>query len=254
MAEYTGFFTFIRREIERMLRVVIQTLVTPWLSALLYIFVFGFVVGQRIDTIAGVSYIDFVLPGIVMMNVLTAAFAHTSSSLFPAIYFKSIQEILVTPLSHLEMMAAYMAGGMIRGIIAGLLVFATAVLFSAANVAHFWLLLFYMVFVSAIFSLLGIIVGMWAKGFEQVNIFPTFVITPLIFLGGVFYSLELLPEKLQIIAQWNPFFYFVDGIRYAMIGIREGSAMVGYVLIVALALILGTIVWNIFRTGWRLRG
>ena len=237
-----------------MFRVIIQTLVTPWLSALLYIFVFGYVVGQRIDTIAGVSYINFVLPGIVMMNVLTSSFAHTSSAIFPARYFKNIQEVLVSPLSYFEMMVAYMTGGMLRGIIAGLLVFVTAAFFSAASIANFWLLLFYITFVSAIFSLFGIIVGLWANGFEQINIIPTFVITPLIFLGGVFFSLELLPYKLQILAQWNPFFYFVDGMRFAMIGIREGSATVGFVLIISLAVFLGIVVWNLFRTGWHLRG
>ena len=203
---WIGLYTFIRREWERMFRVVIQTLVTPWISATLYILVFGFIVGTRIESIAGVKYIDFVLPGILMMNVLASAFSHSSSSVYMARFMKTIEEILVAPLSHLEMIIGYILGAIVRGIIVGLGIFMIAVLFGAANVEHPFLILFYIISISGIFGFLGMLVGLWAKNFEQLNVLNAFVITPFIFLGGVFYPIQMLPAKAQLIAQWNPFF------------------------------------------------
>jgi len=250
---WVGLYTFIRRESARTFRVVIQTLVSPWISATLYILVFGFIVGTRIQSIAGVSYIDFVLPGILMMNVLASAFAHSSSSVYFARFLRTIEEILVAPFSHLEMIVGYILGAILRGIIVGIGIFVIAVLFGAANIEHPLLILFYIVSISGVFGFLGMLVGLWAKGFEQLNVLNTFVITPFIFLGGVFYSIAMLPAKAQAIALWNPFFYFVDGIRYAMIGVREGSAAVGYALIFTLLIGLGGLTWYLFSRGWRLR-
>lgn len=250
---WIGLYTFIRREINRMMRVATQTIVGPWISAVLYIVVFGLVVGPRIDLIAGVRYIEFVMPGILMMQVLTSAFAHSSSSVFMARFARSIEEILVAPLSHLEMMLGFLLGSIARGIIVGVGIFIVAILFGAAEIVHPFLFLFYIIVISGIFGLLGMLVGLWAKGFEQLNLLNTFIITPLIFLGGVFYSIHMLPENVQTIALLNPFFYFVDGIRFAMIGIREGSAVVGTILIVGLLIALGSLVWYLFTKGWRLR-
>lgn len=250
---WTGLYTMVVRDIVRIFRVATQTLVTPWISALLYIFIFGFVIGRSIDLIAGVTYIQFVLPGIVMMNVLASAFAHTSSSLYFKRFIRDIEEILVAPFSHMEMIVGFVLGGIFRGLVVGMGIFVIALFFGGANVANIGLLIFYIVSVSIIFALLGMIVALWADGFEQLNILTTFVITPLSFLGGVFYSIEMLPEKVQAIALWNPFFYFVDGIRYAMIGIREGSAEVGYMVIFGLIIGLGGLTWYLFKIGWRLR-
>jgi ABC-2 type transport system permease protein len=250
---WIGLYILLKRDIVRIFRVATQTLVTPWISALLYIFIFGYVIGQSIDLIAGVTYIEFVLPGIVMMNVLASAFAHTSSSLYFKRFIHDIEEILVAPFSHLEMIIGFVLGGIFRGLVIGLGIFIIALFFGGASVSNLPLLIFYIISVSIIFALLGMIVALWADGFEQLNILTTFVITPLSFLGGVFYSIEMLPEKVQGIALANPFFYFVDGIRFAMIGIREGSAGVGYAVIFGLILLLGSITWYLFKVGWRLR-
>ena len=250
---YIGVQTFIVREAQRMIRVPVQTLVTPWISALLYIFIFGLVVGPRIDLIAGVQYIDFVLPGILMMNIMTSAFSQSSSSLFIHRIFRGIEEILVTPLSHLEMITGYVIGGIIRGLIVGLGIFVIAVFFSAANVEHFTPFLFYLISMSIIFSLVGILVGLWAKHFEHLSVLAVFVITPLSFLGGVFNSVTMLPEKLQIVMFFNPFFYFIDGIRYSMIGISESNLTLGVVLVFVSIISLGFFVEYLFRIGWRLR-
>ncbi len=253
MFNWIGLYTLIRREIERTFRVAIQTLITPWISAILYIFIFGFVVGQRISTIAGVSYIDFVLPGVLMMSVISSAFAHSSSSVYFARFLKSIEEILVAPLSHFEMIIGFATGAILRAIVVGVGIFVIAIFFGAANMEHVGAFLFYLFFVSAIFAFLGMLVGLWANGFEQLNVLNTFVIMPFSFLGGVFYSVTMLPQKLQFIAYFNPFFYFVDGIRYGMLGIRESHYVAGYALIISLVLALGFLVGYLFKIGWRLR-
>lgn len=253
MANLIGLGTLIRREVERFIRVGGQTLVTPWISALLYIFMFGSVVGARIDSIAGVSYIDFVLPGVLMMNVIGAAFGQSSSSIYFARFARHIEEILVAPLSYLEMVVGYLIGVVIRSWVVGLGIYVIAVAFSAANLAHIGLFIFYLTAVAIIFGLLGIIVGLWAKGFEQLGILGTFVITPLSFVGGVYNSLDMLPESLRGIAQWNPFFYFIDGMRYAMIGVRETDPLIGYAVIVGSILILGFVTERLFRRGYGLR-
>jgi ABC-2 type transport system permease protein len=253
MVNWIGLYTFIRREVDRMFRVATQTLITPLISALLYIFIFGHVVGRKIDTIAGVEYIDFVLPGILMMNVISSAFAHCSSSLHFQRFIRHIEEILVSPFSHIEMVVGFVVGGVIRAVIVGLGVFVIAVFFGAASIEHFYLFVFYMVLIATIFSLLGILVGLWARSFEQLSVLNTFVIMPFTFLGGVFYSINMLPEKLKTLSLFNPFFYFIDGIRYSMIGVRESNHTIGIAVILFLAISLWLLVLTLFKRGWRLR-
>lgn len=253
MMNIIGLRTFIEREIQRSFRVYIQTLLSPWINALLYILIFGVVVGSRIDLIAGVTYIDFVLPGILMLNLIGSSFAQTSSSLYFQRFAKHIEEILVAPLSHFEMITGYVIGGVARGVIVGVGVYVIALIFSAATITHLGLFLLYTIAVAIIFSLLGLLVALWAQNFEQLSVLNVFIITPLTFLGGVFNSITMLPERVQIFVKFNPFFYFVDGLRYAMVGIREGSAIIGWFVIIGLILVFGGLVWRLFSIGWRLR-
>ncbi len=250
---WIGLQTFVQREIQRFFRVGIQTLITPWISAALYIFIFGFVVGSRIPDIAGVRYIDFVLPGLVMMNIIASAFSQTSSSLYFQRFTRHIEELLVAPFSYGEMVIGYMVGGVVRGVIVGLGVYAMAIIFGSSTIAHLWLFIAYSIAVSIIFSFLGLLVGLWSEHFEHLAILNTFVITPLSFLGGIFNSIHMLPEKLQPIVRLNPFFYFVDGMRYAMIGVREASPLTGGALVIGLIFGLGFWVWYLFKTGYKLR-
>ena len=162
--------------------------------------------------------------------------------------------MLVAPLSHLEMILGFVISAVIRSVIIAVGIFFIALFFTnETSIAHFGLFVFYTMAVSAIFALLGLLVGLWSNGFEQLNILTTFVITPFTFLGGVFYSIEMLPEKLQLIAVWNPFFYFVDGIRYSMIGISEANTAIGLTLIIGLVLGLTGLVTYLFKIGWRIR-
>lgn len=250
---WIGLYTFIKRDSLRFTRVPIQTLVAPWISAILYIFIFGSVVGKKIDLIAGVEYIDFVLPGILMMNIMMAAFSQTSSSLYFQRFARHIEEILVAPLSHLEMVVGYVISGIVRGLVVGLGIYFIAILFSAATVSNIGLFLFYVVSVSIIFSLIGIIVGLWAEQFEHLQILNVFVIMPLSFLGGVFNSITMLPEAAQTIVRFNPLFYLIDGIRYSMIGISESNVLIGYLLVIGSILILTGIVLYLFHISWKLR-
>jgi len=243
----------IRREVMRTFRVVVQTLMAPVISATLYIFIFGVVIGGTIDTIVGKPYITFVFPGILMLSVINAAFSSSSSSFYFARFTRSVEELLVAPLSYLEIIIGYMLGAITRSIIVAVLIVIVGVLFGAVTLEHPLLFLFYIMAVSGIFSLLGLLVGLWAKNFEQLSVLNTFLITPLTYLGGIFYSVTMLPSTAAFITHINPFFYFVDGIRYSMIGVSESNMVVGITVITGLILVLGGLVFYLFKIGWRIR-
>jgi ABC-2 type transport system permease protein len=248
-----GIQTLIIQEFQRFTRIWVQSLVSPWMSALLYIFIFGSVVGSRIDLIAGVQYIDFVLPGIVMMNLITSSYMQSSFSIYFKRFQRQIEEILVAPFSNIEILIAFVLGGVVRGLIVGFGVYIIALLFTTASMNHFFLFMVYSIGVTLIFSLVGILIGLWAENFEQLNVLSTFVIMPLTFLGGVFNSITMLPPAFQTFVKLNPFFYFVDSLRYAMIGIREGSALGGNLLMIGLIVGLGGLTWHLFQKGWKIR-
>lgn len=250
---YIGLYTLIKQEIERFMRVTVQTLITPWISAVLYIFVFGSILGSRIDTIEGVRYINFVLPGVLMMNVLSGAFAQSSSSLYFQRFTKNIEERLVAPLSYAEMVIGYLVGAVSRAVVIGIGIMLIGIAFNASSMYNLPLFLFYVVGVSIIFGLLGLLVGLWSNNFEQLTILNTFVIMPLSFIGGMFNSISMLPSSLQLVAYFNPFLYFNDGIRYSMTGYHETNIMAGMIMIVILAIFLFALVWRLFSTGWKLR-
>jgi ABC-2 type transport system permease protein len=236
-----------------MLRVPGQTILSPLISASLYIFIFGFVIGSRIDTVAGVSYISFVFPGILMLNIIGASYAQSSSSVYFARFIRSIEEILVSPLSYLEIVTGYVVGGVVRSLVVAFLILIVGMFFGAVTLSNIFTFVFYVVAVSIIFSLLGILVGLWAKGFEQLSSINIFVITPLTYLGGIFYSIAMLPESVRFLTLSNPFFYFVDGLRSSMIGISEANVGIGLLMIVALIGLLGWLTIHLFATGWRIR-
>ena len=204
---WIGLYTLTRREIERTFRVVIQTIFSPLISATLFIFVFGTVVGTRIDEIGGVSYLTFVFPGILVMNVLTSAFNHSSSAIYMARFIHTIDEMLVAPLSYFEIMLANILSAVVRALIIGVAILGIGLGFGAVTMYSLPLFFFYLISISIIFSLLGIITGIMAKTFEQFNILSTFIILPFSFLGGMFYTLDMLPEIAQKVTLFNPFFY-----------------------------------------------
>ena len=248
-----GLYTLIRREMERIMRISVQTLAAPLISAFLFIFIFGSVLGQKIDLIAGIPYLQFVFPGILIMNVLSSAFEHTSSSVYFGIWIRSIEEMVVAPFSYIEMVLGYVLSAVIRSLIVGIGVLIIGFLFGAVQIASPLLFFAYLIGIATIFALLGILVGLWAKGFEQLGLLNTFVITPLTFLGGMFYSIELLPEVVKTITIFNPFFYFIDSMRYATLGFNESNLVIGAVLMIGLIIVFGGLVLHLFKIGWKIR-
>lgn len=250
---WIGLYTMLRREVKRTLRVVIQTLVAPVVSAALYIFIFGSVIGSRIDDFAGVPYISFVFPGVLMLSIINASFSSASSALYFMRFTKGIEEILITPFSYLEMLVGFVGSAVTRALMVAFLILGVGVLFGAVTLEHPLWFVFYIACISAIFAMLGILVALWAESFEQLQVLNTFVITPLTYLGGIFYSITFLPALAASITRVNPFFYFADAVRSSMIGYSEADTTVGLIVVLGLVLGLGTLVTMLFKRGWKIR-
>ncbi len=250
---WIGLYTFVRREIERIMRVKVQTIAAPLISATLFIFIFGFVLGSRIDFIAGVPYMQFVFPGILTMTVLMSAFEHTSSTVYFGRWVRSIHEILVSPFSYVEMVVGYVWSAVLRAILLSFGILAVGLVFGAVSITHPLLFVVSVAGVATLFALVGILVGLWANGFEQLGVLNTFLITPLTMLGGMFYSIEFLPQAVKTITLVNPFFYIINTMRFATTGITEAPLWIGLVLMAALIISLGFLVVHLFRKGWRIR-
>ena len=242
-----------RREVQRTFRVVVQTLVAPVISAVLYIFIFGMIIGSQIEEVAGVAFITFVFPGILMLSVINASFSSASSSLYFMRFTRGIEEILIAPFSYVEMLLGLVGGAVARALMVSLLILGVGTLFGAVSLQHPLLFVFYISAIAAIFAMLGIIVALWAESFEQLQVLNTFVITPLTYLGGIFYSITFLPDMAATLTRLNPFFYFADGVRFSMVGVQEGNSLVGFVLICVLVLCLGVLVTQLFKRGWKIR-
>lgn len=251
---WVGLKTLLAKEIKRFLSMVGQTIAPPLLTSLLYILVFGHFLGSRIQEIVpGVSYIDFIVPGILMMHVVSGAFMNASFAIYLGKLQNSIQEVLVAPLSYIEMALGYVLAGAARGVVIGLGVYLIAVYFTTASIMHFWSFLYFLVVTSLLCSALGAMVGLWAKSFEHINIPNTFLILPLSFLGGVFHSIKLLPPSFARWSYLNPIFYMVNGIRSSMIGASDVSPALAGLVVGALAILFFIWCVHLFRIGYRLR-
>lgn len=250
---WIGLYTMLRREITRTFRVVIQTLVAPAISAALYIFIFGSVIGTRIDDFAGVPYISFVFPGVLMLSIINASFASASSALYFMRFTRGIEEILIAPFSYIEMLVGFVGSAIVRALLVATMILGVGLLFGAVTLVNPIGFVIYVAAIAAIFAMLGILVALWAEGFEQLQVLNTFVITPLTYLGGIFYSITFLPPLAATLTRVNPFFYFADGIRSSMIGYSEANSFIGVLVIGGLVVVLGTTVVYLFKIGWKIR-
>jgi ABC-2 type transport system permease protein len=250
---WIGLWTIIRREWSRVMRVPIQAFLAPWISALLFIFIFGFVVGGNIRQIGGHRYIEFVLPGVLMLNVVNAAFLQATSQIYFQRFLRYIEETLVSPLSYVEMIIGSLAMTIVRSVVTALGILLIGAAFGATSVDHIPEFLFWVVGVAVIFGLLGIIVGLWAKNFEQLTMLNVFFIAPLSFIGGVFNTVAMLPGWMKWLAYANPFFYFINGLRDSMIGFDESPPYLGYAVALGLIVVLGAATWRLFSIGYGLR-
>lgn len=252
---WVGLWTIIRREFSRVMRVPIQAFLAPWISALLFIFIFGFVVGKRFPLIEGHTYIAFVLPGVLMLNIVNAAFLQSTSQTYFQRFLRYIEETLVAPLSYIEMIVGSLAMTIVRTVITALGILAIGVAFGATSVESIPEFLFWIIGVSVIFGLLGIIVGLWSNNFEQLTMLNVFFITPLSMVGGVFNTVNMLPGWLKWLAYANPFFYFANGVRHSMIGFSDWAEAVplGVAVTLGLSAVLLLIVWRLYAVGYGLR-
>ncbi|MEM9231355.1 MAG: ABC transporter permease [Pseudomonadota bacterium] len=248
-----GLQTLILREVQRFWAVKTQTLLAPVVTAILFLMVFSLAFGERRGEDLSGAYIAFLAPGILMMSVIQNAFANTSSSLLSAKIQGNIVDTLMPPLSAGELTIGYTLGGVMRGMVVAVTVSAVVFPFIGLGVAHpIWALTF--VCVSAtLMSLLGLLAAIQAQKFDQMSMVTNFVVTPLSFLSGTFYSIEVLPGWLQAVSHANPFFYMIDGVRFAVLGQSDVSPVLGLTVIVAADVALGLLAWNWFRTGYRLK-
>ena len=240
-------------EMARTWRTLMQSIVSPVLSTSLYFVVFGAAIGSRIAEIDGVSYGAFIVPGLVMLSLLTQSIANASFGIYFPKFVGTIYELLSAPISPLEIVLGYVGAAATKSVVLGLIILATGGLFVPLRIAHpFWMIAF-LVLTAATFSLFGFIIGIWADGFEKLQVIPLLVITPLTFLGGSFYSVSMLPPFWQTVTMFNPVVYLMSGFRWSFYDIADVGVGVSLAMTLAfLALCLG-IVWWIFRTGYRLK-
>ena len=240
-------------EMARTLRTLMQSVVSPVISTSLYFVVFGAAIGSRITEINGISYGTFIVPGLVMLSLLTQSIANASFGIYFPKFTGTIYELLSAPVSSFEAVLGYVGAAATKSIVLGLIILATAGLFVPLKIMHPFVMLTFLVLTSVTFSLFGFIIGIWADGFEKLQLIPLLIITPLTFLGGSFYSINMLPGIWQKISLFNPVVYLISGFRWSFYGKSDISIGISLLAIAAfLAVLLATIAW-IFKTGYRLK-
>lgn len=250
---WIGLATLIRRETRRFLAVWTQTLLAPLVTAGLFLLIFNTAIGPRRGDVMGVPFIAFLAPGILMMTVIQNAFANTSSSLVISKIQGNIVDTLMPPLSPLELVTGYLVGGIARGVFVALAIAVGILLCLGQSIAHPLLALLYIILGSALMGGLGIIAGVFANKFDQMAAITNFIVTPLAFLSGTFYSVEALPPVLRDITHFNPIFYLIDGMRFAVIGTSDSSPLLGFGICLCAVFAVSAISWQLFRTGYRLK-
>ncbi len=240
-------------EIARARRTLMQSIVSPVISTSLYFVVFGAAIGSRFPEVDGISYGAFIVPGLIMLSILTQSLSNASFGIYFPKFTGTIYELLSAPVSYVEIVVSYVGAAATKSIILGLIILATAWLFVPLRIMHpLWMILF-LVLTSVTFSLFGFIIGIWADGFEQLQIIPLLIITPLTFLGGSFYSIDMLPPFWQSVSLFNPVVYLISGFRWSFYGIADVNVFVSLAMSVAfLATFIAVVAW-IFRTGYRLK-
>lgn len=251
--QWIAFMTILRKEVKRFTRIWVQTLLPPAITMILYFVIFGKLIGSRIGEMAGFSYIDFVAPGLIMMAVITNSYANVSSSFFSAKFQRSVEEILVSPTPNYVILLGFVMGGVVRGMAVGLIVTLMSLCFTDLQVQHWFITIFIVLMTSILFSLAGFINAIYANTFDDVSIVPTFILTPLTYFGGVFYSIHLLPGFWQQVSVFNPILHMVNAFRYGMLGITDvhlGMAFAGLILCVT---VLFVVALYLLKNGKRLR-
>jgi ABC-2 type transport system permease protein len=251
--QYVALLTLMRKEVRRYTRIWSQTLLPSAITMSLYFLIFGSLIGSRIGQMGGVSYMEFVVPGLIMMSIVTNSYANVVSSFFGAKFNNSIEELLVSPTPNHIILLGYISGGVSRGMIVAVIVTCVSSIFVDLHIHHYGVVVAVVAMTSILFSLCGFINAVFANSFDDINIVPTFVLTPLTYLGGVFYSLELLPTFWATISQANPLVYVVNAFRYGVLGVSDVRVDFAFAMIAGFMLVAYLYAAHLLRTGRRLR-
>ena len=241
------------KETNRFMRIWVQTLVPPAITMTLYFVIFGALVGSRIGEMGGFSYMEFIVPGLIMMSVITNSYSNVASSFFSAKFQRNVEELLVAPVPNYIIVLGYVGGGVARGILVGLIVSLLSLFFVDIKVHHLFILMSTVVLTATLFSLAGLINAIYAKTFDDISIIPTFVLTPLTYLGGVFYSLSLLPEFWQYVSKVNPIVYMLNAFRYGFLGVSDVNLVFAFSVIVGFIVVFFSFAMYLINKGTGLR-
>jgi ABC-2 type transport system permease protein len=246
-------YTLVRKEIRRFTRIWVQTLVPPAITVMLYFIIFGNLIGSRIGTMEGFSYMQFVAPGLIMMGVITNSYSNVVSSFFSARFQKHVEELLVSPVPNYIILLGFVTGGVARGLMVGLIVTVLALFFTSLHMHSLAVTVSVVVLTSLLFSLCGFINAVFAENFDDISIIPTFVLTPLIYLGGVFYSVSLLPDFWAALSQLNPILYMVNAFRFGILGISDINIGFAFFMIIGFNVAAFVFSLHLLKTGKKLR-
>jgi ABC-2 type transport system permease protein len=248
-----GVWAIYKFEVARALRTLVQSLVTPVITTSLYFVVFGAAIGSRMTAVSGVSYGAFIVPGLIMLALFTESLANASFGIFFPKFIGTIYELLSAPISYAEIVVAYVGAATSKSVVLGLVILATASLFVPLTIRHPFLMIGFLLMTAVNFSLFGFILGLWARGWEQLQLIPTLIVTPLTFLGGAFYSISMLPPAWRAFSLFNPVVYLISGFRWCFYGTADVSIAVSFGMTLGFFVVcLGVIAW-IFKTGYRLK-
>ena len=250
---WVAYLTIVSKEVTRFMRIWQQSLLPPVVTTSLYFVIFGNLIGPRIGAMEGYRYIDFIVPGLILMSVITNAYANVSSSFFSAKFQRSIEEIQVSPTPNSIILLGYICGGMARAILVGIIVTAVSLFFSQLTIHSYWVMGSIVILTAVLFSLGGFLNGMLAKKFDDVAIVPTFILTPLTYLGGVFYSIKLLPEFWQAVSHINPILYMITAFRYGFLGITDIHLGISYAIVLLFIAALFFINLKLLNSGFGIR-
>lgn len=245
--------TIVRKEVVRVLRIWVQTIVPPAITMTLYFIIFGNLIGRRIGPMDGFDYMQYIAPGLIMMSVITNSYGNVVSSFFGAKFGRHIEEMLVSPMSSATIVLGHVAGGVLRGVLVGALVTVIALFFTDLDVQHPLITISVVLLSSVVFALAGFINAVFAKKFDDISIIPTFVLTPLTYLGGVFYSISLLPEPWQTLSLANPILYMVNAFRYGILGTSDIELGTAYAILLFFCVLLFVICLSLMRRGVGIR-
>lgn len=241
------------KECTRFLRIWIQTLVPPAITMSLYFVIFGNLIGKRIGTMGGFTYMEFIVPGLIMMSIITSSYSNVSSSFFSAKFQRNVEELLVAPVPTWVVIMGFVGGGVARALIIGVIVTCVSMFFVDVKIHNFFVIIVTLVLTSILFATAGLINGIYAKSFDDISVIPTFVLTPLTYLGGVFYSLTLLPEFWQTVSQANPIVYMVNGFRYGFLGVSDVNHWLSIALLIGFNVVLLALAYRLLKKGVGIR-